>query len=279
MRSLTLFFISLSIFVSKDKDIFSSKAIENRMVKVSTYLYANKYETSNAEYREFLDWIKENNKDLLDEARIHEEGWSKVMGLAYTGNYSDHERFDNYPVVNVTYEGALAFCAWLTDRYNQSKKKKFNEVKFRLPTKEEWVSMALNGGHEAQYYPWGGPYLKNKQGHYLANFFRIGNQDVKLDINDQTRSSVALEPQLDKDGNTRGGMVFTTSVDSYMATGAGLHNLSGNAAEMLAEKGKTKGGSWGSSGYYLRIHAEDEFEGFDYSPYVGFRYMMEVIEE
>ncbi len=279
MKPAIYLFTILSIFVSKDKDIFSSRAIENRMVKVSTNLYANKYETSNAEYREFLDWVKENNMDILDEARIHNEGWSKVMGLAYARNYSDHERFDNYPVVNVTHEGAQAFCAWLTDRYNQSKKKKFNEVNFRLPTKEEWVGMARNGGHEAQYYPWGGPYLKNKQGHYLANFFRIGNQDVKLDINDKTKSSISLEPQLDEHGNTRSGMTFTTSVDSYMATGAGLYNLSGNAAEMLAEKGNTKGGSWASSGYYLRISAEDEFEGFDYSPYVGFRYVMEVIEE
>lgn len=269
----------MSVFVSKDKDIFSSKAIENRMVKVSTELYANKYETSNAEYREFLEWAEEHDKILLNEARVHEEGWSKVMGLGYARNYFKQDYYDNYPVVNITHKGAEAFCVWLSDRYNQSKKKKFKQVKFRLPTKDEWVSMALNGGHDAQYYPWGGPYLKNKQGKYLAQFFRIGNQDVKLDINDKTKSNIALEPQLDENGNARNGMVFTTQVDSYMATGAGLHNLSGNAAEMLAEKGSTKGGSWASSGYYLRINAEDEFEDFDYSPYVGFRYVMEVIEE
>ncbi len=269
----------LSFFVSKDKDIFSSKAIENRMVKVSTDLYANKYETSNAEYREFLDWLKENNEAMMDQARVHTEGWSQVVGLPYAKNYFDQESFDNYPVVNITYEGASAFCAWLTDRYNQSKKKKFQEVRFRLPTKDEWVAMALNGKHQARYYPWGGPYLKNRNGSYLANFFHVGNQDIKLDINDKTKTSIALEPQLDKNGLAKGATVFTAPVNSYVATGAGLYNLSGNAAEMLAEKGNTKGGSWGSSGYYLRIQAEDEFEGFEYSPYVGFRYVMEVIEE
>ena len=55
--------------------------------------------------------------------------------------------------------------------------------------------------------------------------------------------------------------------------------MSGNAAEMLITKGRTKGGSWGSSGYYVRIDAEDEFKDFTSSPYVGFRYFMEIIEE
>ena len=58
-----------------------------------------------------------------------------------------------------------------------------------------------------------------------------------------------------------------------------LYNLSGNAAEMVAEKGSTKGGSYGSTGYYLAIDAEDEFEGVECSPYVGFRYVMDVIEK
>jgi len=76
-----------------------------------------------------------------------------------------------------------------------------------------------------------------------------------------------------------GSTAITSPVYTHLATGAGLHNLSGNAAEMLAEKGHTKGGSWRSTGYYLQILAEDEFEGFTTSPYVGFRYVMEIVEE
>jgi hypothetical protein len=73
-------------------------------------------------------------------------------------------------------------------------------------------------------------------------------------------------------------MPSITTVTQYSPNPLGLYNLSGNAAEMLLEKGSTKGGSWGSSGYYVRIDAEDEFEGFESSPYVGFRYFMEVKE-
>ena len=56
--------------------------------------------------------------------------------------------------------------------------------------------------------------------------------------------------------------------------------MSGNVAEMLNEPGRTKGGSWASSGYYLRIDAEDEYEGFtEPSPMIGFRYFMEILEK
>ena len=49
---------------------------------------------------------------------------------------------------------------------------------------------------------------------------------------------------------------------------------------MLAQPGRTKGGSWASYGYYIQIGAEDEFAGFtEPSPKIGFRYFMEVVEE
>ena len=48
--------------------------------------------------------------------------------------------------------------------------------------------------------------------------------------------------------------------------------MSGNAAEMLLEKGSTKGGRWNSTGYHVRIDAEDEYADWeDPSPYIGIR--------
>ncbi len=49
---------------------------------------------------------------------------------------------------------------------------------------------------------------------------------------------------------------------------------------MLAEAGQTKGGSWASTGYYIRIDAEDEYAGITKpDPRIGFRYFVEIIEE
>ena len=56
--------------------------------------------------------------------------------------------------------------------------------------------------------------------------------------------------------------------------------MSGNVSEMLANPGRTIGGSWLSSAYYLQIDADDEFAGWEKpSPMIGFRFFMEVIEE
>lgn len=273
---LSLFFIS----GGKKEALFSAKSIEGRMVKVSETFYANKYETTNAEYREFLEWVKTNQPTQLEAYQVRHKGWNDFFQPPYSTNYFTNKGFDNYPVVNISHESALAFCQWLTRRYNESvdKKKKFREVKFRLPTREEWVDLALNGRDRITKYPWGGPYLRNSKGKAMANFRRIGDEAIKMDMNDPT------EVEITHYSNIEGRLVvgnepIISPVDSYLATGPGLHNLSGNAAEMLAEKGHTKGGSWRSSGYYLQIQAEDEFEGFTANPYVGFRYVMEVIRE
>ena len=278
MKPAAILLLSLSLLFSKDEDLTTAKSVESRMVKVNTNLYANKYETTNAEYKQFLTHLKENGKaDLLEAAQIHNDGWRRFYAKA-NWPYADHEGFDNYPVVNITYEGALAYCEWLTERYHANKKRKFSKVKFRLPTREEWTVMAKNGRRTQ--FPWGGPYLKNRNGEFLANFKRFGNQLLKVDINDPTNVTIiGFEDEKERNNYpVSGTLAITVPVEHFEHHRKGLCNVVGNAAEMVAEKGSTKGGSWGSSGYYLQIDAEDEFEGLEYSPYVGFRYFMEVIE-
>ena len=281
MKITTTLLLSLLLMTGgKKKEPITSNNIDNRLVKVEDRLYANKYETTNGEYREFLDWIKTHKSEDLKKFEIRHNGWDDLHGSEYSAQYFNNRGFDNYPVVNITQEAAKAFCAWLTDQYNESadRKKKFTKVKFRLPTEKEWLGMALHNSKRPIKYPWGGPYLQNKKGCHLANYRRVGNGTIKMDINDPT--TVSIEPWEDRQGKKRyGNEVLASPVTSFTPTGAGLHNLAGNAAEMLAEEGRTKGGSWGSTGYYLQIGAEDEFKGFVTSPFVGFRYVMEVIEK
>ena len=55
--------------------------------------------------------------------------------------------------------------------------------------------------------------------------------------------------------------------------------MSGNVAEMLLEKGKTKGGSWQDSEEAMKIENDGKYGTYDTPrPTIGFRYFMEVIE-
>lgn len=280
MKITATLLLSVLLVSGGKKEIITSNNIDSRLVKVEDGLYANKYETTNGEYREFLEWAKTHTPESLKQLEVRHEGWDDLMGNEYSTQYFNNKGFSNYPVVNITHDAAEAFCAWLTDNYNAStdRKKKFKKVRFRLPTEKEWIGMAMHKARHPMKYPWGGPYLMNKKGCHLANYRRVGNGTIKMDINDPT--TVRIDPWEDSQGKKRyGNEILASPVNSFMATGAGLHNLAGNAAEMLAEEGRTKGGSWGSTGYYLQIGAEDEFTGFTSSKFVGFRYVMEVIEK
>ena len=151
-----------------------------------------------------------------------------------------------------------------------------------MPTEEEW-KWAARGGRENAVFPWGGYYVRNSDGQFLANFTRVPQILCK---NKTEEGTVELATEntgvdnMDLWGFSSTGAFTLAQVDQYFPNDFGLYNMSGNAAEMLDQAGTTKGGSWASYGYYLRIDAEDEFAGFtEPSPKIGFRYFMEVIEE
>ncbi len=279
MKTTISFLLSLLLITGGKDDLFSTKNLESRMIKVEEGLYANKYETTNAEYREFLEWAKVNRSDILETLKVNHQGWDDFLGAEYSPQYFSNKGLANNPVVNISHDAALEFCEWLTQQYNDdtSKRKKFAKVKFRLPTEEEWLNMAYNG-RKVIVFPWGTPYMRDRDGNFMAQFRRYANANIKSPVYNPKEVEIVRKEESRSD-MLSAGAIITAPVTGYKPTGAGFYHLSGNAAEMLAEKGRTKGGSWASSGYYLRIDAEDQFEGFTTSPFVGFRYVMEVIEE
>ena len=238
------------------------KEINKSLAKINDRLYASKYEVSNNLYMTFLNSLKQSgNIDLLAIAQIDTLKWTDALSFnePYVRYYHAHPAYHNYPVVNVSYEGAGLFCEWLTLQYNADPKRKFKKVFFRLPSEEEWMT-AARAGDTSAIYSWEGKELRNKKGYMMSNFKR-GEGDTM---------GVA--------GKLNDNADITAPVFSYWKNNFGLYNMSGNVAEMVNEKGIAKGGSWRDNPESLKIAATYTYDG-KAQPFVGFRYFTEIIEE
>ena len=93
------------------------------------------------------------------------------MNEDYTRSYFSSPAYDNYPVVGVSWRQARAFCAWRSTMLNNYLESiNYTQLNdFRLPTESEW-EFAARGGIQSQSYPWGGPYVRNPNGCFLANY-------------------------------------------------------------------------------------------------------------
>ena len=257
-------------------------SLSKRLAKSRDSLYAAIYETSNHLYNTFL--AETGNSQY----KINNQGWSEHSRYFYLQEYGWHPRYDDYPVVNISYEAALAFCEWLTLKYHASDKRPFWKVKFRLPSEKEW-EYAANSGRTGFYYPWNGAYTRNSRGAYLANFSPI--EEMYLGgfffMKNSKPDSGLLDYRMIRqynypDGDSTisraiDGLVFTGPVNSYFPNLIGLYNCSGNVAEMIAKKGESKGGSWASGQLPIFIKSRETY--IKPNACLGFRYFMEVLEQ
>ncbi|TNE60349.1 MAG: hypothetical protein EP344_07625 [Bacteroidetes bacterium] len=238
--------------------------------------YMQATEVTNLEYREFLHDLQAQGRTAdYKKARIRPEGW-KLPGTymePMAEHYHQHPAYNDYPVVNITQEGARLYCEWLTEKLKADDPDAYVQV--RLPVEAEWIYAAA-GGKAGMPYPHG-YYLRDSKGQFQYNFRVLGDEAIHR--NPQT-GEMEVRKNTDKRSPAplNAGTFATAPARSYSPNDYGLYNTSGNVAEMLAEPGRTKGGCFRSTGYDIRIDAEDEFAGFtDASPFIGFRPVVSVV--
>lgn len=270
-------------------------------------LFIDKTEISNIHWLEYLHYLhKDSSENHYINALPDTSVWLNLNDSVKWMNYLRYPSYRTHPVVGISFEQAQAYCSWRGEavklslqnhqqRHRRNIPEDFN-FHFRLPTPEEW-EFAASGGLLLSKYPYGfeniyqRPTLnKNWKSYYHAiKQSSISEKDFKTKFMDFKKSG--KEPFFN----------CLKEIDSVLTYGAltplstktkkedpkfgnpyskpnnlNVYDMIGNVAEMTAQKGIAKGGSWAHRLNESSISSELYYE--EPTSWLGFRCICEVVK-
>jgi sulfatase modifying factor 1 len=194
-------------------------------VRITKPFYLSMYEVTVGDFRRFVD----DTKHTADAEKGEEPGafgWNpdtKEFGFnaKYSWQNAGFEQTDEHPVVNVSWNDAVAFCKWLSRKEGKT---------YRLPTEAEW-EYACRGGATTRHYSGDDPETLAKVGNVADATFKAKFPNRKYTI------------------KASDGYVFTAPVGKFTPNAFGLYGMHGNAWQWCAD--------WYGLEYYAKSLAND----------------------
>jgi formylglycine-generating enzyme len=212
------------------------------------------HEVTNEQYCVFLNTMGNQVEDEVTWVDLASE---YCLIEKVPGGFAPKADFEQHPVLEVSWYGAMAYCKWLSELTGQG---------YGLPTEAEWEYAA--GGGSGKRTIWSGTSTEGKVGGY-GNFMRGDPYKETSPVGSFEPNSLGL---FDMSGNVR-EWCFDYYSNSYYGTTPGAVNPRG------PESGKARanrGGSYGSDVKALRIANRDAGTANVRKYYIGFRVAKDV---
>jgi sulfatase modifying factor 1 len=186
-------------------------------VNISDF-HLSKYEVTVREFRRFVEATgHETDAEKEGHSRVYEGGkWIDKNGVNWRhdpeGNIVND---DNHPVINVSWNDAVAFCQWKGEKY-------------RLPTEAEWEYAAGNGSKHTKY-SWGDNAPNRKDGGSVAD-------ETGAEHYNWTKKSTNIFV------GYQDNYINTAPIGTFNPNDFGLYDMTGNVYEWCSD--------WYDSDYY-----------------------------
>ena len=192
-------------------DSFEDEHPQHR-VRITKPFYLGAYHVTRGQFRRFVADTGYKT-DAEKGEKPGASGWDPdkkkfAVDATYSWRYVGFEQTDEHPVVNVSWNDAVAFCTWLGEKENKT---------YRLPTEAEW-EYACRAGTTTRYYSGDDPETLAKVGNVFDAAAKAQFPDCRYTI------------------KANDGYVFTAPVGKFKPNSFGLYDMHGNAWQWCADR-------------------------------------------
>lgn len=275
----------LESLLHTDKEMYSvveedMMVYKGKLLDIPPFIIRN-HTITNLEYKIFLaDLLREGKEEQFKTATVKNEIWINYNDNILATTYFFDEKYNNFPVVNISPQATILFCEWLETEMNQFSKQINSQavpMKIRLPNDAE-ILLALQKGYQHE------TDCRGYQPIYDLKDGKNGHSSVKPSTKEKynntlpdqffSKNTYGMDEneilQLFEQGrNYKSGSISEGTYQNDAEVFSKAAHVSEMVKEQEGNKIKIVGGCWKSKQEYNNMVRA--FDKVNASPFVGFR--------